>query len=161
MKWAIAFLVAHSIIVSRSNANAQMPRPENINIVAGSCAPSSHIAEGPIGTDLTKMQSRFFCNTAAITFFPDYKGHVMTQFIQKEAHHGPSLGFAGRLDSDGVIMQVEKIYFGQSGPTTVSGGICKFFFKGKHMSGVFCGANVDETGRRTVAFIAFDPAPGQ
>lgn len=81
------------------NAHAQMPGPENIDVVTGFCDPSSHTAEGPIGSDLTKRQSRFYCNTAAIIFFPDYKGHVMVQFTQKEAHHGAGLGFAGRLDS--------------------------------------------------------------
>ena len=34
------------------------------------------------------------------------------------------------------------------------------FFKNRHMSGIFCGIKVDETGRRTTAMVSFNAAAG-
>ena len=48
--------------------------PGNIQVVSGQCLSSSHTAEGPIGSDLTQRQSRFFCDSAVVNFFPDDKG---------------------------------------------------------------------------------------
>ena len=136
-------------------------RANNTQVLQGKCSKSSHTAEGPIEADLTKRQSGFYCDTAAITFFDDYKGHVMVQFVQKEAHHTPILAFSGRVENDGVMMPLEKVYLTPGAPTKVSEGVCKFFFKGQNMSGIFCGMKVDETGRRTTAVVGFDAAPGQ
>jgi hypothetical protein len=94
-------------------------------------------------------------------FFDDYKGHVMIQFVQKESHHGPILGFAGKVEDDGIMMSVDHAYLTAGTPMTVSDGVCKFFFKNRHMSGIFCGIKVDETGRRTTAAVTFNAAPGQ
>jgi len=135
--------------------------PSNVQVVNGTCDSSSHTAEGPLGVDLTKRQSRFYCDSAVVTLFDDYKGHVMIQFAQKESHHSPILGFAGRVEDDGIMMPVEHVYLAQGQATTVSDGWCKFFFKNRHISGIFCGMKVDETGRRTTAVVAFTAAPGQ
>jgi hypothetical protein len=135
--------------------------PPGLEVVKGTCRPSSHTAEGPLGADLTKRQSRFYCNSAVITFFDDYNGHVMIQFTEKESHNSPILGFAGKVENGGIIMDVNHIYFLRGKPTTASYGLCKFYFKNRHMSEIFCGAYVDETGRRTDAVVAFDAVPGQ
>jgi hypothetical protein len=66
----------------------------DIQVLEGKCNKSSHTAEGPIDADLTKRQSRFYCDSASITFFDDYKGHVIVQFSQREAHHTPILSFS-------------------------------------------------------------------
>ena len=139
----------------------QATDPGNIHIVRGSCNADSHTAEGPIDTDLSGRRSRFFCDTAVVSMFSDYKGHVMVQFAQKASHHGPLLGFAGRLDDDGQMMTLQHVYLTPSVATTVSEGYCKFFFKNRHMEGIFCGMKVDETGQRTTAIIGFDAAPSQ
>jgi hypothetical protein len=136
-------------------------QPSHVQLVDGTCGLSSHTAEGPLDADLTKRQSRFYCNSAIITFFDNYKGHVMVQFTQKESHHGPTLGFAGKVEDDGIVMSVDHVYLTTGQPTPVSGGVCKFFFKGRHMSGIFCGMKVDETGRRTTAVVDFNAAPEQ
>jgi hypothetical protein len=136
-------------------------QPSSLQVVSGTCDASSHTAEGRLGADLTKRQSRFYCDSAVITFFDDYKGHVMVQFAQKESHHGPILGFSGKVEDDGIMMSVDHVYLTTGTPTTVSDGVCKFFFKNRHMSGIFCGIKVDETGRRTTAIVAFNAAPGQ
>jgi hypothetical protein len=134
--------------------------PRDVQFLTGTCEPSSHTAEGPLGSDLTKRQSRFFCDSAVIAFFDDYKGHVMIQFVQKQAHHTPILGFAGKVEDDGIIMKIDHVYLKEGQATTVSDGLCKFFLKNRQMSGIFCGMMVDETGRRTTAVVAFKPATG-
>ena len=59
------------------------------------------------------------------------------------------------------MMSVDHAYLTAGTPTTVSDGVCKFFFKNRHMSGIFCGIKVDETGRRSTAVVTFNAAPGQ
>ena len=86
---------------------------------------------------------------------------MIIQFSERESHHSPILGFAGKVADDGIMMPVDHVYFVEGQPTTVSDGDCKFFFKDRHMSGIFCGIAVDETGRRTTAVVVFDAAPGQ
>ena len=141
--------------------SARASAPSDIQTLKGACSASSHTAEGPVGSDLTKRQSRFFCDTAVIAFFDDYKGHVMVQFAQSKAHHTPILGFAGRVEADGVMMALDHVYLAEGQASTVSDGTCKFFFKSRHIAGVFCGMMIDETGRRTTAVVGFDAAPGQ
>ncbi len=138
----------------------------NIQDVNGTCSSSSHTAEGPLGSDLTKRQSRFYCDSAIITFFDDYPGHVMIQFAQKESQHSPILGFAGRIEARqpgdvGTMIHVDSVYLAPGQATTVSDGSCKLFSKNRHLSELFCGMKVDETGRRTTAVVVFDVAPGQ
>jgi hypothetical protein len=138
----------------------------NIQVVKGTCSSTSNTAEGPLGTDLTKRQSRFYCDTAAITFFDDYAGHVLINFSQKEANHAPILGFAGQIEARepgdvGTMMQVYTVYLGTGEATKVSDGWCKLFLKKQQLSGIGCGMKVDETGRRTTAVVVFNAAPGQ
>jgi hypothetical protein len=136
-------------------------RPHDVQIVRGSCSRTSHTSEGPTGSDLTKKQSRFFCNSAVISFFDDHNDRVMVQFSEKESHRINILGFAGRIAPNGIMMNVTRVYFTPSVPTEVDDGTCKFFFKGKNMTGIFCGARVDENSRRSVAIVAFDADQSQ
>jgi hypothetical protein len=129
---------------------------DSLEIIDGICSPDSHMAEGPIDSDLTQRQSRFFCDIATITHYNDYNGHLLVQFAENEANHPQIIGFAGRLDDEN-IMKVEHVYLGAGGgkPITVSDGYCKFFVNDHKVSGITCGMKVDETGRRTVAIIGF------
>ena len=134
----------------------------DVHIVRGVCSTSSHTAEGAIGSDLTKRQSRFFCNLAVIAVFDNNAQHVMVQFTQKEAHQVRILGFAGLMGAGGQMMAINNLYIDAGKePIPVTEGVCKFFFKGKNMSGIMCGAKVDEGARRMTAIVAFDAAPGQ
>lgn len=138
----------------------------NIQIVNGTCKSASNSAEGPPGSDLTKRQSRFYCDTAAITFFDDYPGHVLINFSEKESQHSPILGFAGRIEASrpgevGTMMQVSNIYLATGQATPVSDGWCKLLLNGQQLSEIECSMRVDETGRRTVAHVTFDVSPGQ
>jgi len=135
---------------------------KGVQVVRGVCRPASHTAEGPINSDLTKRQSRFFCDTAVIGFFDDDHKRVMVQFVEKKSKRGQLLGYAGLMDDAGVIMDVQRAYLaGNSEPIAVSSGFCKFFFKKPYMSGIACGMAFDEDNRKTTAIVQFDAAPGQ
>lgn len=129
----------------------------------GTCNASSHTSEGPLGADLTKQQSQFFCDTAGIIFFDDHHSHIMINFVEKQANHAPALGFAGYMDDDGITMPVDHVYLEPGTATPVSEGVCKFFLedKDRHMKSIVCVIKADEGGRRTVAAVEFDAAPGQ
>jgi hypothetical protein len=134
---------------------------DHVQIVSGTCGKESHIAEGQVGEDLTKRQSRFFCDSAVIAFLDNINKHVMIQFTQNESHHSPIIGFAGNMEKNGQIMDVDRVYLEPGRATKVTDSACKFFFSRKHMSSIFCGAKTDEGRRRTVAIVAFVAAPGQ
>jgi len=133
---------------------------KDLQVVKGTCGKGSHISEGQIGEDLTKRQSRFFCDSAVIAFFDNNNQHIMVQFAESKSHNNIQVGFAGIMSEDGQILNVNSVYLG-SKQVQVSEGYCKFFFKNKHMSGIGCGAPVDEGDRRTVLVIEFNASPGQ
>lgn len=159
MKRIIAAALLTACTVGCGGAQAQTT--EDTDFFVGACGPTSHTAEGPIGSDLTKRQSRFYCNSLVETGYANANHHMMFQFTEKEAHHAQILGFAGVMDKDGILMRVDRIYLEPGHPTPVDEGYCRFFFKGHTFTAVVCGAKVDEDGRRTTAVVAFDVAPGQ
>jgi len=147
-------------------AGFQMLAPAQIatndtQILQGACDASSHTAEGPLGADLTKRQSRFLCDSAVITFLDDHNSHLLIQFSEHAAVHAPILGFAGQVEADGIMMPVDHVYFEPGKAASVSDGWCKFFFEARHMTNIVCGVKADEAGRRTVAVVVFNAAPGQ
>jgi hypothetical protein len=85
----------------------------------------------------------------------------MIQFSEKKAHHAPILGFAGQVENDGIMMPVDHVYLEPGKATPASDGVCKFFFEDRHMKSIVCGMKADEGGRRTVAVVVFNAAPGQ
>jgi hypothetical protein len=131
-----------------------------MRIFNGRCAGSAHTAEEPVGGDLTKRQSRFFCDSAVIGFFGALNTHVLVQFVENKSHHGQIIGFAGTMQGRD-FMTVDRVYLVQNQATTVDVGACKFFYAGARLTSMFCGAKIDEGGRRTVAAIGFDVAAGQ
>ena len=133
---------------------------KDVQVLKGKCGKGSHISEGRIGEDLTKRQSRFFCDSAVIGFFDNNNQHVMVQFAESQSHNNIQLGFAGIMSEDGQMLSVSNVYLGNK-QVQVSEGYCKFFFKNKHMSGIACGAPVDEGDRRTVPVVEFNASPGQ
>lgn len=52
-------------------------------LVAGSCESGSHVAEGPVGADLTSRHARYFCDSLAISQLGD--GKLLMQFAEKGA----------------------------------------------------------------------------
>ena len=81
----------------------------------GLCTADSHTAEGPIGSDLTKRQSRFYCDEAVVLVFDNENGPLLVEFQEKEARHGPVLGFYGKLAKNGKTMPVDRIFMGAPG----------------------------------------------
>ena len=128
--------------------------------VRGACGPKSHLARGPVGTDLTHSQTPFFCDAVVLNFFDAQNRHVMVNFAKKDATR-EILAFSGIMESDGALMNVQKVYFEPGKPTYVDVGACKLFFAKRHMMGIFCGGKIDADGQRTVANITFDAEPGQ
>lgn len=147
----IAMLLAVLWIVSASsNAVAN-----DTTIVRGQCAPESHIAEGAIGEDLSKRQSRFFCDSAVVTLFSDNARHVLINFAESKSVHARQIGYAGMME-DQEILDVRSVYLEGDSATPVTDGACKFFFKDMSITSITCGAAVDKAGRRTVPVVSFN-----
>jgi len=144
-----------------SESTAQSGTYDHLQFLNGTCNASSHTSEGPLGADLTKRQSQFFCDSAVIAFYDNHHSHVMIQFSEKKANHAQTLGFAGQVENDGITMPVNHVYLEPGKPTPVSDGVCKFFLEDQHMKNIVCVMKADEGGRRTVAAVEFNAAPGQ
>jgi hypothetical protein len=134
---------------------------DHLQFVAGACNASSHTSEGPLGADLAKRHSRFFCDTAVITFYDNHYSHIMIGFLEKKANHPSILAFAGQVENDGITMPVDNVYLEPGKATPVSDGECRFSFEDGHMKNIDCVMKADEDGRRTVAAVEFNAAPGQ
>lgn len=132
----------------------------DMQVIDGKCSEQSHIAEGIVGGDLTKGQSRFFCDTAILAFFADSGRHVMVTFVEKGGHDDRSVGFAGMMDDDGQIMLVHHVYLGQE-VHGIREGYCRFFFKKRDMKSVVCGAPVDLGRLRIVPVVIFEASENQ
>lgn len=124
----------------------------------GACIENSHIAEGMQGEDLTKRQSRFFCNSVVITNPNNDPSRVLFSFAEKQSETGRPIGFAGRFDGQDIV-QVERVYLGSGPAQTVDDGACKIFRKTGQISGISCGAKIDSGDRRTVPIVGFDVKP--
>lgn len=120
----------------------------------GRCTPKSHVAEGRIGADLTKAQSRFFCDSVAIVPINGDPRHVLLTFSEKRSHTRPQIGFAGYMPEPDMI-QVQRVYLQSGVATPVDDGACKFFRKQGRIDSLFCGAKIDQGDRRTVPIVAF------
>lgn len=129
--------------------------PNNIKIYKGACADTSHIAEGPVGADLTKLQSRFICDTMVVNGFEGDPNHVMFSFLQAKSNHARQLAFAG-VKTDSVITNVDAVYLETNKRTPIDDGACKFFETNGVRTTVVCMAKVDEGNQRTVAIVSFN-----
>jgi hypothetical protein len=126
-------------------------------IIKGQCLPSSHVASGLINEDLTKKQSRFFCNSAIIMSFDDAGRHKLIQFVDSESNHSRILGFGG-VTEDKSILIVKNVYLEIGRASLSSDGACKFFYDEEKISEIVCGAKIDEGDRRTVPIVSFESA---
>jgi hypothetical protein len=84
------FILALALAAVAATARAQISEMRGVD---GTCDATSHIAEGVAGEDLTKRQSRFFCDIAMFTHFEDNPDHIMIQFTDRKSHYGRILGF--------------------------------------------------------------------
>jgi hypothetical protein len=154
-----ASIIATGIIVFSGASVATAQDTNQTSFLKGQCAAESHIAEGAVGDDLTKRQSRFFCDSVVITVFGQnvFPKHVMVQFVETKAVHGRQIGYAGQM-SDENILDVANVYLEEGRPSKASDGACKFFYSGRDISSIACGAKIDQSGRRTVPVVLFDAA---
>lgn len=141
-------------------ANVQDKTPERVldvremRTLKGKCTKESHIAEGEFGTDLTKRQSRFFCDSAVVAFFDKSRQHLLIQFMETKSETTSIVGFGGFLQAEGKAMNVSRVYLGQD-LFHVTEGECIFFFDQGPPFSIACGAPIDRGRRRTVAIVSF------
>jgi hypothetical protein len=123
-----------------------------MDLLTGSCD-GSHLAHGLVGSDLTKKQVPFACNTVMIKYFDD--GNVEIHFFLKTGN-SKMFGFHGNLDASMRMMHVNMVYLAPDETTYVDNGECKLFYKdGDKNYQIFCGAVIDSDGERNVAVITF------
>lgn len=127
----------------------------------GACDSISHTAEGPEGSDLTKTDVPFKCDTVVISNFANDESWVLVQFGEKESITGGVLGFSGELDSTGTHISLRHIYFQAGAPLDADAGFCDFIFDGNSLAGISCVGKVDEEGRRAAALVQFHFVPEQ
>ena len=153
----VAMIVAAPAIagggVSTTPPNIMM---DSLITTPGHCLSNSNTASGPVGSDLTKAQSRFFCDTVVTTMVDNQPGHFMVEFVNKASPHSPMIGFGGFLQADHMLHVANLYMNGEKIP--VDEGYCKFFTGASSPNGVFCGAKADEGGVRTAAIVAFNNA---
>ena len=149
MRLALAFMF------SLASCSAFAVGFDDLEVVKGRCSPKSHIAEGRVGTDLTKNQSRFFCDAVAIMPINGDPRHVLLTFSESKSHTRPQIGYAGLMVDD-EMMQVQRVYLQSGVAIPADDGACKIFRKGGRISGIACGAKSDQGGRRTVPIVAFE-----
>lgn len=147
--------LALALMLSLACSSASAVGFDDLEVVKGRCSPKSHIAEGRVGTDLTKNQSRFFCDAVAIVPINGNPRHVLLTFSESKSHTRPQIGYAGLMVDDEMI-QVQRIYLQSGVAIPADDGACKIFRKGGRISGIACGAKVDQGGRRTVPIVAFE-----
>jgi hypothetical protein len=124
-------------------------------ILDGDCIQSSHTAEGMRGEDLTKRQSRFFCNSVVLMNPKDDPTRVLMTFVDKGSDQNTMIGFAGDFDGPDMV-KVRRIYVGGGPAQTVDDGACKIFRKNGQISAFSCGAMIDKAERRIVRIVGFD-----
>lgn len=120
----------------------------------GACDEQSHIAEGLQTEDLTKRQSRFFCDSAIMINPNNDPSRLLVTFTEKQSETRQSIGFAGRF-GDKDMIQVERVYLGGGDPIQVDDGACKIFRTNGRITSMFCGAKIDKGNRRTVPLVSF------
>ena len=125
-----------------------------LTVFDGRCTPKNHVAEGRIGTDLTKAQSRFFCDSVAIVPISGDPRHVLLTFSEKRSHTRPQIGFAGYMPEPDMI-QVQRVYLQSGVAIQADDGACKLFRKRGRIDSLVCGAKIDQGDRRTVPVVAF------
>lgn len=129
-------------------------------VLKGACSDKSHIAEGLQTEDLTKRQSRFFCSAAVITHPNGDPNRVLIMFAEAQSNTGPQIGFAGTMP-DRDMVQVKRVYLQPEKALQADDGACKFFRNNGRITGVFCGAKIDNGTRRTVPVVSFEVAEAQ
>lgn len=118
-------------------------------VLDGNCTGGSWLGEGPAGTDFRNDKPRFFCDAAVVAAFDPARRHVMVQFMGSQRNHGQIIGFAGVLESDGIIMNVSRVYLEPNRPISVSDGVCRFFRQRETITSIVCGTRI-ETGLRSI-----------
>lgn len=125
-------------------------------VVDGFCEPVSWLAVGPPGADFSRDKPRFFCDSVVVAYFDQARRHMMIQYVGSRQNHGQIIAFAGWLEPDRKVMNVDRVYFEPSRPVDVTGSACRLFWRQQRVSGVTCGARVENDQRSTAVVLAFE-----
>ena len=151
---AIALLTILLLSAERS-VGAQIPP---FKVVNGQCSAKSHIARGPVGADLTKLQTPYSCDSVVISETQS-TGSAMFQFADR--HSAKPVGFAGHFDTP-YLMKVERVYLAPGQAVAPNDGYCRLWDGDRHpgtishFTIVLCAAQIDEGNTRIVPFMLFD-----
>jgi hypothetical protein len=120
----------------------------------GQCGVNSHIAQGRKSEDLSKLESRYFCDQAIVGSEDGTDDHVRITFKKDGQTISPVIAVIG-VKKDGDMIHLRDILMG-SQRAEVNDGACRFFYtKKRQMTDIVCSATFDQGEQRTVSVIAF------
>ena len=73
-----------ALLAGVAGASVVQADMKNIQFFTGACSEESHLAEGPLGSDLTKRQSRFHCDAMVRAGFDDDPGRMASGHDQRQ-----------------------------------------------------------------------------
>ena len=113
----------------------------------GQCMPTSHIAQGKKTEDLSKLESRYFCDQAIVGSEDGSDDHVRITFKKDGQNISPVIAVIG-VKKDGDMIHLRDILMG-SQRAEVSDGACRFFYtKKRQMTDIVCSATFDQGEQR-------------
>lgn len=136
-------------------AHSPQERTATTRVVIGECIEESHIAEGPVDADLTERQSRFFCDSVAISTSRPSDGRVWLQFAETRGVAPLLLGFSGVFTEEGTVIEIDTVYIGER-RYTPNDAYCLVTYVGAQLADIVCGAQIDMGGRRIVPVVGFE-----
>jgi hypothetical protein len=124
----------------------------------GECSVRSHVAQGRKTDDLTKLDSRYFCDEAIVGSEDGSNDHIRITFKKDDQSISPVIAVIG-VKKDGDMIHLRDILMG-SLRAEVNDGACRFFYsKKRQMTDIVCSATFDQEDQRTVSVIEFKLAP--
>lgn len=149
--WLFYFLLSLSLLEAHADSTPS-------GDYTGQCATTSHIAQGKKTEDLSKLESRYFCDQAIVGSEDGSDDHVRITFKKDGQNISPVIAVIG-VKKDGDMIHLRDILLG-SQRAEVSDGACRFFYtKKRQMTDIVCSATFDQGEQRTVSVIAFKLDP--
>jgi hypothetical protein len=152
-----SLLLAGAAVLAIGGA-AKADQPLETTIIHGHCAGGSHSANGLVTDDLTQRESRYFCDSAIVESFGPSAGHpnhMLIAFSDSHTTHS-LLSFGATMLDDQNSAEVSHVFLVPGVVTEVTEGGCKVYFEGEKVTGIFCGAKIDNGHHRDVRIVVFD-----
>lgn len=147
-----ALIIGGLTVVTPSEAQS-VPELRDIKLLEGKCNSDTQVGIADDGS-ADFEHTPFACDSAIVSYHEE-RGSLMIQFVKKQSDDNRLLGFAGTLEGR-EMLRVERVYLAGGGaPLTPNEGYCKLFWKGRALSSVACGAQIDAEGKRIVPVVGF------